>query len=302
MAAFRSVVVTRHAKLSYHYRMMIIHNDDGVVNIPIQDVEEVIILSTEVAITTALINELSKLNVKIIFCGDSQRPVCETVNYYPNNRSNKLLEKQFNWDEKRKEILWTKVVANKLENQIEVLEKMNKPTKELRGELDKLELNDFTNREATIARKYFPLLFEKGFSRRNQSAINDALNYGYSILLSRFSQEIVVNGYLTYLGIHHVSEENSYNLASDLMEPFRPAVDFYMANKKINNLTPDIKFGLVSLLNLQIKYNGKTMEMTNAIKEFVKDCLKYLSEEKQKVKIEMEFLDEVPDNAISSHV
>lgn len=175
-------------------------------------------------------------------------------------------------------------------------------TDELEHELAKLELNDATNREAVIARKYFPDLFENGFVRRDGSVINAALNYGYTILLSAVNQEVVANGYTTYLGIHHSSNENQFNLSSDLMEPFRPIVDFWVANQKFNQFTPDIKYGLVELLSLEIQFNGKRTILRNAITEHVRNCLKYVSGKIKEVKIGVEIINEVPNNAINDNV
>jgi CRISPR-associated protein Cas1 len=299
---WRSIIITQHAKLAYSSRTMIVQTNDGINQIPIDDISLLLISTTQAVITTALISELSKKNVKIIFTDDTHKPISETYGYYPNHRSAGLLREQLNWEIGRSQVLWTKVVASKLINQINVLKLQNVKTSSLEDELNKLELNDITNREAVIARKYFPLLFEDGFSRRNGSVINTALNYGYSILLSTINQEIVSNGYLTYIGIHHDNEENQFNLASDLMEPFRPIVDFWLANKKFNEFTPDVKYGLVELLSLEIKYNGKNTLLRNAITVHVRNCLKYLSNEEQNIKIEMELLDEVPNHAINDNV
>lgn len=299
---WRSIIITQHAKLSYSSRTMIVQTNDGINQIPIDDISLLLISTTQAVITTALISELSKKNVKIIFTDDTHKPISETYGYYPNHRSAGLLREQLNREIGRSQVLWTKVVASKLINQINVLKLQNVKTSSLEDELNKLELNDITNREAVIARKYFPLLFEDGFSRRNGSVINTALNYGYSILLSTINQEIVSNGYLTYIGIHHDNEENQFNLASDLMEPFRPIVDFWLANKKFNEFTPDVKYGLVELLSLEIKYNGKNTLLRNAITIHVRNCLKYLSNKEQNIKIEMELLDEVPNHAINDNV
>ncbi|MBF7125035.1 type II CRISPR-associated endonuclease Cas1 [Pediococcus pentosaceus] len=299
---WRSIIITQHAKLAYSSRTMIVQTNDGINQIPIDDISLLLISTTQAVITTALISELSKKNVKIIFTDDAHEPISKNYGHYPNHRSAELLREQLNWEIGRSQVLWTKVVASKLINQINVLKLQNIKTSSLENELNKLELNDITNREAVIARKYFPLLFEDGFSRRNGSVINTALNYGYSILLSTINQEIVSNGYLTYIGIHHDNEENQFNLASDLMEPFRPNVDFWLANKKFNEFTPDVKYGLVELLSLEIKYNGKNTLLRNAITVHVRNCLKYLANKEQNIKIEMELLDEVPNHAINDNV
>lgn len=49
--------------------------------------------------------------------------------------------------------------------------------------------NDITNREGHSAKVYFNSVFGNTFSRRNESFVNTALNYGYSILLSMINRE-----------------------------------------------------------------------------------------------------------------
>jgi CRISPR-associated endonuclease Cas1 subtype II len=160
------------------------------------------------------------------------------------------------WPEARIATLWTKNVGSKILNQIQVIDFVGGDTQTLVDELDKLELNDVTNREAVVANKYFSLLFGDQFYRRDFSPINAALNYGYAVLLSMVNREIVLNGYLTCIGIHHENNENEFNLGSDLMEPFRPIVDQWVSQQRFKDFTPDIKIGLVSLLDLEIGFNG----------------------------------------------
>lgn len=112
-----------------------------------------------------------------------------------------------------------------------------------------------------------------------------------------------MNGYLTYLGIHHHSVENQFNLACDLMEPFRSIVDYWVkAHENITSFTPDIKYGLVELLSLQIKFNGRNTILTNAISVYARNCLRYLSGETDGIRIEMSLCNEVPNDAINDNV
>lgn len=301
--SFRSVVITQHSKLSYSSSMMVVHNRDGVHQIPIDDIGLLLIDTSQAVITSALISELASHRVKVVFVDDAYQPICETCDYYPGNRKLTKLKEQFNWDENRKQLLWTKIVRAKILNQMHVLENYKLDTAEINNELDKLEIDDSSNREAVVARKYFMKLFDPKFVRQIENGVNAALDYGYAILLSSFDREIVANGYLTYLGIHHCSTENQFNLGSDLMEPFRPVVDYWVkAHEKITQLTPDIKYGLVELLSLEIKYNGKNTLLTNAIGFYVRDCMKYLSGKIDHIDIEMEFINEVPNDAINDNV
>ncbi|KJY57853.1 type II CRISPR-associated endonuclease Cas1 [Lactobacillus melliventris] len=301
---WRSVIITQHAKLTYSMQMMIVQTRDGINQIPIEDINLLLVSTTQAVITSALISKLAQNQTKVIFVDEKDNPVVETAVYYPGARNMAKLKKQFNWDEHLKEVLWTRIVSQKIKNQIAVLANYHLNKDEVQSELDQLEINDESNREAIAARKYFMILFDKNFVRRDTSAINAALDYGYAILLSSFNREIAMNGYLTYFGIHHCSQENQFNLASDLMEPFRPFVDYWVkAHAKIKELTPDIKYGLVELLSLEIKFNGKKMLLTNAITVYVRECLKFLSGESKKLpEMEMSLTNEVPNNALNDNV
>ncbi|MEN3240168.1 MULTISPECIES: type II CRISPR-associated endonuclease Cas1 [Bacillota] len=299
---WRTIVITQHAKISYSGRRIIVQTNSKINEIPIDDIEVLLISTTQAVITARAVAELANNSAKVIFSDKVGQPITETNNYLPNNRSYLLLEKQFNWDDNRKEMLWTWIATEKMKMQIEVLQKEKIDTEELNYEFAKIEINDLTNREAVIARKYFPLLFEDGFGRRDFNPYNAALNYGYSILLSFVDLNISAAGYLTQLGIHHHSDENQFNLGSDLMEPFRPIVDLWVSQQDIKELTPDIKYGLVDLFNLEIKFNGKNTILRNAIKSHVQNCLKYLSEETDEVKIDLEVGNEVSGNAINRNV
>ena len=301
---WRSVIITQHAKLTYSMQMMIVQTRDGINQIPIEDINLLLVSTTQAVITSALISKLAQNQTKVIFVDEKDNPVVETAVYYPGARNMAKLTQQFNWDEHLKELLWTRIVSQKIKNQIAVLDNYHLNKDDVQSELDQLEINDESNREAIAARKYFMLLFDKNFVRRDTSAVNAALDYGYAILLSSFNREIAMNGYLTYFGIHHCSQENQFNLASDLMEPFRPFVDYWVkAHEKIKELTPDIKYGLVELLSLEIKFNGKKTLLTNAITVYVRECLKFLSgDSKELPEMEMSLTNEVPNNALNDNV
>ena len=301
---WRSVIITQHAKLTYSMQMMIVQTRDGINQIPIEDINLLLVSTTQAVITSALISKLAQNQTKVIFVDEKGNPIVETAVYYPGTRNMAKLTQQFNWDDHLKELLWTRIVSQKIKNQIAVLANYHLNKDEVQSELDQLEINDESNREAIAARKYFMLLFDKNFVRRDTSAINAALDYGYAILLSSFNREIAMNGYLTYFGIHHCSQENQFNLASDLMEPFRPFVDYWVkAHEKIKELTPDIKYGLVELLSLEIKFNGKKTLLTNAITVYTRECLKFLiGDSKELPEMEMSLTNEVPNNALNDNV
>ena len=113
-------------------------------------------------------------------------------------------------------------------------------------------------------------MFGKEFTRTVDCNINAALNYGYSILLSSFSREIVANGYITQIGLFHDNMFNQFNLASDLMEPFRPIVDQTVYDMELGAFEKDEKIELVDILNQTVRINDREEYVNNAVKIYCK--------------------------------
>ena len=104
------------------------------------------------------------------------------------------------------------------------------------------------------------------------------MNYGYSILLSAFNREIVLNGYLTQLGLFHDNMFNQFNLASDLMEPFRPLVDRLVAHMTLVEFEHTQKMELVNLMNQEVMINERCEFISNAIKIYCKSVFDALED------------------------
>lgn len=51
-----------------------------------------------------------------------------------------------------------------------------------------------------------------------------------------------------------------------------------------------------------IKYNGIEMLTQNAVRQYVRECLDYLSGERDEIEVKVEFKDEVPNHALDGHV
>ena len=145
--------------------------------------------------------------------------------------------------------------------------------------LAEIQFDDETNREGHAAKVYFNALFGMDFTRTAENSLNAALNYGYSILLSAFNRCIAANGYLTQLGLFHNNMFNPFNLASDLMEPFRPIVDYRV--KKINPLKfeHEEKMEILRILQDNVVINGRLEYVNNAIKIYCKSVFDAINDE-----------------------
>lgn len=104
------------------------------------------------------------------------------------------------------------------------------------------------------------------------------LNYGYSLLLSTCTREITINGYITQLGLFHDNMFNPFNLASDLMEPFRPLVDNLIKQMAPEKFEHDEKMEVVKLLQKEIILAGRKEYLSNAMKLYCRSVFDALND------------------------
>ena len=277
--SWRTIVISKRAKLDMQLGYMVVRSDE-ITKIVLNEIATIVIESTAVSITTSLLAELSKRKVKVIFCDEKKNPSSELVSYYGSHDTSNKVRKQIAWKENTKEAVWTEIVTEKIRKQKELLELLGKGESELLSSyLKQIAWNDETNREGHAAKVYFNALFGLEFTRTEDCLTNAELNYGYSIILSTFTREIVANGYITQLGLFHDNMFNQFNLASDLMEPFRPLVDKQVLNMKFEQFDHEEKMELVNLLNHEVQIDGKMQYVNNAIKIYCKSVFDALNED-----------------------
>lgn len=289
---WRTIYITQKAKLSYKANHLLIQTNMDLKQIPFHQINFIVVATTQSVITGYLISQLTANNIKIVFCSEDRNPCAELNGYYNNIQRNQNIESQISWGIQVKQNLWTQIVKNKIENQIVVMKHADLDTSVVTQSYSEIIANDDTNREAVIAKKYFPALFNEDFTRGSDSKINAMLNYGYTILLSATNQEIVAQGYLTQLGIHHHSLKNCFNLSSDLMEPFRQFIDYIVLQKVDYDFNEYVKLELVDSLNQEIIYNHKTYILKNALSQYIHDCISFLNEDRDTIS-KVRFKDEV---------
>ena len=211
--SFRTVVITKQSKISYKNRFLVVKQENDEKYIHLSEIDTIIVDSISVSISSYLLKELSDNKINIIFCDEKHNPFGELFSYYSRHNSSKKIKEQINWKQKNKDLLWQKIIQNKILNQALLIRKIDSDKYNLLlSYQNEVTTGDKTNREGHSAKVYFNTLFGKSFTRNNDDEINAALNYGYAILLSTINKEVINNGYLTQLGIHHKNEFNDYNL------------------------------------------------------------------------------------------
>ena len=272
--SFRTIVITKQSKLSYKNRFLVVKQEDDEKYIHLSEIDTIIVDSISTVITSYLLKELSDNKINIIFCDEKHNPFGEISSYYSRHNTSKQIKKQIAWKQKEKNVLWQKIIRNKILNQATLLKKIKcSKYKMLLDYIDEIEIGDKTNREGHAAKVYFNLLFGNDFIRHNDDNINSALNYGYAILLSTINKEVIANGYLTQLGINHKNEFNQFNLSCDLMEPFRVIIDNFVYFNKERELDTNYKMDIVNIFNQPYKFQNKSYSLKDVIKFYVKKTL-----------------------------
>ncbi len=276
--SWRTIVISKRAKLDLQLGYMVVRSEE-ITKIVLSEISTILIESTAVSLTTSLLAELSRRKIKVIFCDEKRNPSSELISYYGSHDTSNKIRNQIVWKQSTKEAVWTEIVTDKIRKQKEFLEALGKEESELLlSYLKEIEWNDMTNREGHAAKVYFNALFGLDFTRTEDNFINAALNYGYSIILSAFTREIVANGYLTQLGIFHDNMFNQFNLASDFMEPFRVLVDREVFLMKLVKFEHEEKMKLVNILNYEVQIDGRVQYVNNAIKIYCKSIFDALNE------------------------
>lgn len=271
--SWRTVVISSSAKLDYHMGYMVVRKDEEI-KIHISEISILIIESTAVSLTAALLSELTKKKIKVIFCDEKRNPSSELVSYYGAHDTSEKIRRQMAWTNDVKSIIWTEIVREKILKQAKHLDEWNLAEAEmLYNYINEIEIGDASNREGHAAKVYFNALFGMDFTRSADTATNASLNYGYSLLLSAFNREVCANGYLTQLGIFHTNMFNHFNLSCDLMEPFRVLVDRIVYEMKPTEFGQEQKHEIWKMLDQRVEVDGQEQFVMNAIKIYTKSVL-----------------------------
>lgn len=277
--SWRTVVVSKSAKLDYQMGYMIVRQEETT-KIFLNEVSTVLIETTAVSITGSLLSELVKNKIKVIFCDEKRNPSSELVSYYGSHDTSAKIRNQIAWSEDVKATVWTEIVTEKIRKQKELLDRVGRVEEAalLQTYIEDVQYGDSTNREGHAAKVYFNALFGKDFTRTADCNINAALNYGYSIILSSFTREVAANGYITQIGLFHDNMFNPFNLASDLMEPFRPLVDQVVYEMDLKLFEKNEKIQLVDILNQTVHINDRAEYVNNAVKIYCKSIFDALND------------------------
>lgn len=220
-------------------------------------IEALIVHGHGITFSSNLIASLSERGIPLITCGSNHLPIAITWPVDGHYSQGFRMEAQAAAPLPLKKRIWKDLVKAKITNQALILAYFDKPTQRLHRLGSEVRTGDETNCEAQAAQYYWPQLMGEKFRRdRSASGPNQLLNYGYMILRAATARSIIANGLHPSLSIHHQSRGSAMRLADDLMEPFRPYVDFLvkkMLDEGRQELNKETKSRLAEIPKLDLK-------------------------------------------------
>lgn len=276
--SFRQVLVTDTKYISVKNSLLEFTKEENVVRVPIEDIAIVILDNLDLTISINAINKCMEQNVMLVVCNSKHLPNGIIMPFSGHYRQLEMTYKQLDFKTVKKQNIWREMIVQKIKNQarVNLLCDLEEGYEQLMKLSKEVERNDKSNREAVAAKYFFSQMYGSEFIRFKEDKINSCLNYGYAILVSSITRELISYGIDPKFGIWHSSKSNALNLSYDIVEVFRPIVDYYVkSNYELVNeeLTPNNKRGLLSLLNARVKVGTEKMRLQNAIEKY---CARFM--------------------------
>ena len=248
--------------------------------VAIDDIGVLLISAHGATISTPLINEILNAKGMIVFTGEKYMPTGFVWPIGKHTREKELLHLQIDATKPFQKRFWQETIQAKLRFQSEVLKDATGDDEGL-FELSKMvDSGDSKNLEAQGAQRYWKAMYGRDFRRRQGTHLEDIyLNYGYAILRSFVARTVSCAGLNPSLGINHHNLENPFCLVDDLMEPFRPLVDWQvlnLADDDQHDITFEIKRNLAKVLFLDLECDGKVSPAKTVIENFVQSFVRSL--------------------------
>ncbi len=269
--SWRSLLITQPARLRIGHQALIIAQEQEI-RIPLEDIAVLVLDHAEISLTHHVLSACAEHGIALYSSGLNHHPNGVHLSFLGHTRNTRRWRQQFALSRPRTKQLCATIIKRKIENQAACLRiSQHDGVAYVEFLARRMRSGDPENLESQAAQIYFKALFGPDFTRGKESWINSALNYGYAVLRGTIARALVAHGFHPSVGLFHDNERNAFNLADDLIEPFRPLVDLYVVLHAPENdkqpLKSTDKAALVSLLNIDVKMPRGHMSALYAIEQ-----------------------------------
>lgn len=271
----RTLVFSNPAYLSTKNRQLVVCYPDGekeAQTVPIEDIGILVLEHSQITLTNGLLTRLVRNKAAVITCDEQHLPVSLLQPLTGHTEQAERYRYQLGASAPLKKNLWRQTVIAKITNQALHLDERGKPAKKLFRWADRVKTADGENHESLAAAYYWQNIYDIGDFNRHRYGMppNSLLNYGYAVLRALTARALISTGLLPGIGIFHRNKYSAYCLADDVMEPYRIYVDALVGDlihemENVGVLSPPIKLKLLQIPTLDVKLDGKTGPLMNAL-------------------------------------
>lgn len=238
---------------------------------PLEDAAWLILDHVRSTLSARLVAACMEGGTPIIFSDQRHHPCGMALSFHQHHAQAEVARDQLAMKAGFKKAAWTITVRAKIRNQGENLRLLQHKDKKALGAFAKrVKSGDPDNVEAHAARYYWLRLFDD-FARSDSEDLRNALlNYGYACLRGALARAATASGFLPALGIHHDGRFNAFNLVDDLMEPYRPVVDWavveYLRNRDDaqEEMTLNDRRAMAAVLSREVVMDGEQLAVVHA--------------------------------------
>lgn len=274
--------------------------------VALDDMAAVIANAHGMSYTNNLLVALAERGIPSVLCAANHKPVGMIWPLEGHHQQAHRFEAQINCSLPTKKRLWASLVKSKLLQQAEVLQGAGAASAPLKALAKQVRSGDPDNLEAQGARKYRGLLFGPSFKRDQEAeGLNALLNYGYTILRAATARAVVAAGLHPSIGLHHSHDNNAMRLVDDLMEPFRPVIDWTVWHLQGTHeliVSSDTKRLLVQSLYLDLITQSGRSPVMIAIQELSLSLAQVLTNDRQSLALPIASLPSSLNETTSSTV
>lgn len=272
VVTWRSVVISRPAKLRREQFRLAIEQEQTAF-VPFEDIAVIVLNHREITLTHPVLSACGEYGISLFATGDTHHPSGVFLPFLQHSRATRWLRLQLGLPKPVAKQACASIIRQKISNQAACLRMSGRDGADrLVSYTQRVRSGDTDNLEGQAAAFYFVQLFGKDFHRNQSRFTNAALDYGYAVLRGTIARGLVAHGLMPSIGLFHASEQNAFNLADDVIEPFRPLVDLFvrkMTPQPDDELHPENKVALVGLLNVDVGMPRGKMSVLSAIEHMI---------------------------------
>lgn len=266
--AWRGLHVSKPSRLNLADGQVVVAQDDGEARFALEDIVWIVLDTPQVIFTSALLSACMAAGIAVIATDATHTPSGVALPFHRNFRQGGVALTQAGLGAPLKKRLWQKIVRAKLANQAAALDALRRDGGAALREMARhVGSGDPANVEARAAREYWPRLWSEFRREDENDRRNKLLNYGYAVARSGVARALVATGLLPALGLKHASATNAFNLADDLVEPFRPFVDILAwetagdGQASRDALSLDDRRAMAGILLVEARMTGDTVTL-----------------------------------------